>query len=96
MFSVLLGLIMTVAPQPAGATAPETCCFTNPSYTGVCKVVTDENTTCADVLAYLNNPQSVGRTYCDNTTVRGGWKQVTCEEKEAASSDSACSGAPAR
>jgi hypothetical protein len=57
----------------------DTCCFTNPRYTGTCEVTTGPDETCADVLAYLNNQASVGKTYCGNTKVRGGWTQVQCE-----------------
>ena len=55
------------------------CCFTNPRYTGVCRVTPGPDETCADILAYLNNQSSVGKTYCGNTKVRGGWAQVECE-----------------
>ena len=55
------------------------CCFTNPQYTGVCSVDPGEGETCASILAYLNNPQSQGKSYCGNTNVRGGWKQQKCE-----------------
>ena len=34
---------------------------------------------CGDILAYLNNPNSVGKSYCGGTKVRGGWAQVQCE-----------------
>jgi len=30
-------------------------------------------------LDYLNNPMSKGKTYCKNTSVRGGWQSVACE-----------------
>jgi hypothetical protein len=35
--------------------------------------------TCASILEYLNNPRSVGKTYCNSTDVRGGWEPVVCE-----------------
>lgn len=57
-----------------------TCCVANPRHAGICKVQLGEDETCADVLAYLNNANSVGRTYCGNTTVRVGWQQVTCQD----------------
>jgi hypothetical protein len=62
----------------------EKCCYTNPRYHGVCVVTPGEGETCASVLAYLNNPNSVGKNYCGNTKVRMGWKQVTCEEESQA------------
>jgi len=61
----------------------DTCCFTNPRYTGVCKVTTGPDETCGDVLAYLNNQASAGKTYCGNTKIRGGWAQVDCDETSA-------------
>ena len=57
----------------------ETCCFENPRFSGTCQVTTGPEETCGDVLAYLNNPNSVGKSYCGNTKVRGGWTQVKCE-----------------
>ena len=57
----------------------ENCCFTNPRYSGICEVTTGPDETCSDVLAYLNNQASVGKTYCGNTKIRGGWAQVECE-----------------
>lgn len=57
------------------------CCYTNShGYQGVCEVTPGEGETCESILAYLNNPQSVGKTYCGNTKVRGGWKNVPCEK----------------
>jgi hypothetical protein len=67
------------APAVETATGGDTCCFTNPRFTGVCEVTTGPDETCSDVLAYLNNQASVGKTYCGNTKVRGGWAQVDCE-----------------
>jgi hypothetical protein len=59
------------------------CCFTSSSgYQGVCEVTTGEGETCESILAYLNNPHSVGKTYCGNTKVRGGWKSVPCEKSD--------------
>lgn len=55
------------------------CCVANPRFAGVCAVELGPNETCQDVLAYLNNATSVGKTYCGNTPIRGGWKQVPCE-----------------
>jgi len=67
------------APAPqADAPATQRCCFANPEYAGVCVVQPGEGETCASVLAYLNNPRSQGKSYCGNTSVRGGWKQVEC------------------
>ena len=74
--------IPVVAETPASETTigGDKCCFSNTRYTGVCEVTTGPDETCSDVLAYLNNQASVGKTYCGNTKVRGGWAQVACEE----------------
>jgi hypothetical protein len=61
------------------ATQQEPCCFKNPRFTGTCQVTPGPEETCGDILAYLNNPNSVGKTYCGNTKVRGGWSQVACD-----------------
>ena len=73
--------IPVVAETPAAETTigGDTCCFANPRFSGVCQVTTGPDETCSDVLAYLNNQASVGKTYCGNTKVRGGWAQVACE-----------------
>ena len=65
--------------QAADGSRPD-CCYTNPRYTGVCVVQPAEGETCSSILAYLNNPRSQGKSYCGNTEVRGGWKQVACAE----------------
>jgi hypothetical protein len=66
-------------------TSKAPCCFKNPAYSGICKVVPAEEETCADILAYLNNPMAQGKSYCGGTEVRQGWTEVSCEEKETAS-----------
>lgn len=65
-------------PQASEGTS---CCFANPRYTGVCVVEPGADETCASILAYLNNPQSQGKSYCESTSVRGGWRQVRCNRK---------------
>ena len=67
----------------ATAAAGDDCCFTNPRFSGVCRVTPGPEESCADILAYLNNQASVGKTYCGNTKVRGGWTQVECDSQEA-------------
>jgi len=62
------------------ASEPRLCCVANPRHAGVCAVELGPDESCGDVLAYLNNAASVGKTYCGNTSVRMGWKQVACEE----------------
>jgi hypothetical protein len=56
------------------------CCFTNAQYSGVCQIEPAEKETCASILDYLNTPNSMGKSYCHNSTVRGGWKQETCAQ----------------
>ena len=60
-------------------TQQEPCCFENPRFSGTCQVTPGPEESCGDILAYLNNPNSVGKAYCGNTKVRGGWSQVSCE-----------------
>jgi hypothetical protein len=54
----------------------------NPRFAGICRVDLAPDETCADVLEYLNNAASVGKTYCGTTPIRMGWKQVECQEEE--------------
>ena len=84
-FVVFAGLAVAVMigapgePEAANSAGADPCCFTNPRYTGVCQVTPGEGESCSSILGYLNNPNSVGKSYCGGTTVRGGWSQVTCE-----------------
>ena len=55
------------------------CCVANTRYAGVCKVELAEDQRCADVLEYLNNAASAGKTYCGATPIRGGWQKVECQ-----------------
>jgi hypothetical protein len=66
----------TAASAPSGAAAR--CCVTNTAYRGVCLVTLGEKETCESVLAYLNAPNTSGRTYCNSTRLRGGWEKVPC------------------
>jgi len=66
-------------PVNTQATAGDPCCFTNPRYSGVCKVVPGEGESCGSILSYLNNPNSTGKAYCGGTPVRGGWSSASCE-----------------
>ena len=83
----LLISIMSLAGVAAAADSEETqsvngqqpCCFENPRFSGTCQVVPGPEESCGDVLGYLNNPNSVGKNYCGNTKVRGGWTTVSCE-----------------
>jgi hypothetical protein len=70
------------SPAPAatpGAAATVTCAFSHPSYSGWCRVTRDlpsgatARRLCSRVLTCLNDVRC-NRTYCDATTIRGGWK----------------------
>jgi hypothetical protein len=89
-------LLLTTAPgvSPSAATAaPGTCamadgqdprphcCFVNPSYAGTCEMEPAKDETCDTILQYLNNPMSQGKSYCNGTSIRGGWKSVPCDPK---------------
>jgi hypothetical protein len=86
MIAPLLLLVLTrPVPAPAplvAATSPRgaaaRCCLTNTAYRGVCVVTLGEKETCESVLAYLNAPNTAGRTYCNSTRLRGGWEIVPC------------------
>lgn len=73
-------LVLGTIGSTSAKTQQESCCFTNPGFTGVCRVEPGEDETCSSVLQYLNTPNSQGRTYCGGSNIRGGWKSVTCEE----------------
>jgi hypothetical protein len=86
---VCLGLLATsIMAGTAGrgedegmvAMSSDECCFTNQRFTGVCRVVPGEGESCSSILGYLNNPNSVGKSYCGNTKIRGGWQQVSCDQ----------------
>ncbi len=62
------------------------CCFENPRYTGICEVNPGPDESCGGILAYLNNPNSMGKGYCGNTDIRGGWSEVSCPGGEASAS----------
>jgi hypothetical protein len=78
-----LGVVLIVLGAVSAETKSEAkkCCFASPGFSGICEVTPGEDETCASILAYLNNPNAVGKSYCGNTKVRGTWKQVDCKEK---------------
>jgi len=45
----------------------------------MCEVEPEKDETCAAIIEYLNNPQSQGKSYCNRTNIRGGWKHIPCE-----------------
>jgi hypothetical protein len=60
------------------ANGQASCCYVNSQYAGVCAVVPAGGETCGSILAYLNNPRSQGKSYCQNTEVRGRWERRRC------------------
>jgi uncharacterized protein (TIGR02246 family) len=61
--------------------ADDRCCLNNFRFAGGCMVIVRGQETCQDVLSYLNSFQSVGKYYCDNTTIRGGWSLSECGDQ---------------
>jgi len=43
--------------------------------------VPKQDESCTSILAYLNDPTSSGKNYCDTTAARGGWQQASCGDK---------------
>jgi hypothetical protein len=89
LFAATLAPAPSAASSKACATAEEEprppCCFTNVRYAGTCEVRPGKDETCASILAYLNNPQSQGKAYCNQTNIRGGWTSVPCGRSATAS-----------
>lgn len=79
-FLLFFTALLVAAAVGRTGDAPEPCCFANDRYMGVCQVVPEQGERCADILDYLNNPSSTGKTYCGSTAIRGGWSQVKCSE----------------
>ena len=76
---LLVAALMTISfVAPAEVQADESCCLNNYRFAGGCMVVARGQETCQDVISYLNNFNSVGKYYCDNTMVRGGWSLSDC------------------
>ena len=94
LFCALCVSGLAIAAEPDGtatATQQGPCCFENPRYSGTCQVTPGPEETCGDILGYLNNPNSVGKNYCGNTKVRGGWSSVSCEGAALTLSAESCS-----
>ena len=87
-----LGALAAVAGTEDASTAigQAPCCFENPRFSGTCQVTPGEDESCSSILGFLNNPNSVGKTYCGNTKVRGGWTQVSCDGAANAATAAAC------
>ena len=80
----------TETDETVMATQQEPCCFENPRFSGTCQVTPGPEETCGDILGYLNNPNSVGKSYCGNTKVRGGWATVSCEGAAVTAATESC------
>ena len=67
-----------------GAAPTVTCDFSNPGYSGWCRVTqrlrsgARPRVFCSRVLSCLNDSRC-SKTYCNATTIRGGWKLETVE-----------------
>jgi hypothetical protein len=73
------------SPSPTpGVGSTITCAFSNPGYSGWCRVTQHlrqgarPRGFCTRVLACLNDSRCT-RTYCNATTIRGGWKLESVE-----------------
>ena len=85
------GSVIAAETDEATAVAQQgPCCFENPRFSGTCQVTPSPEETCGDILGYLNNPNSVGKNYCGNTKVRGGWTSVSCEGAALTASAESC------
>jgi len=86
--TLTLSLLVTPAQEPVAPSAVE-CTFEHARYAGTCveRVTPEEKQThlqaCQAVLGCLNDTRCV-KTYCNATTLRGGWKLVS-PKPEAAS-----------
>lgn len=92
IIALVLALAATGAPERPAAEAPEAytveCTFSHPAYSGHC-LVTEETAravppraACERILGCLNDPRCAAKTYCNATTLRGGWKLEKAGEKE--------------
>ncbi|MBP1605479.1 MAG: hypothetical protein H6Q08_853 [Acidobacteria bacterium] len=84
MNSLLVGatLVVLATTTPPDDRATVECAFQHPRYVGTCveKVTPEEDQShlaaCRVVLACLNDTRCV-KTYCQATTIRGGWTLVS-------------------
>lgn len=78
----------SASPTPSTARTA-VCAMSNPGYSGWCRQNVDvpagksARAACAAVVACLNNPQCVAKTYCNATPVRGGWRLEKVERPSA-------------
>lgn len=75
--------------SPSDSGSSVTCAFSNPGYSGWCRQNVDvpkgrsARAACSSVLSCLNDLRCT-KTYCDATTIRGGWKLAKIERPGAA------------
>jgi len=75
-----------LAEEPAADQITVTCTLNHPAYSGSCLVdstvprKTGTGQACAAVLDCLNKPGCT-KTYCNATTIRGGWKLTDAKVK---------------
>lgn len=81
--AIAVSLLLLSAPVHESADSPAVdCSFTNPRYAGTCveQATPEEDQTpvqaCQVILACLNDTRCT-KTYCQATTVRGGWSLVS-------------------
>jgi hypothetical protein len=93
----LLGSFLARPADPSSAAVPGgasrvTCAFSNPRYSGWCRVteeVPDTSTpegVCQTVLRCLNTVACT-KTYCNATEIRSGWRLEKVETESAALSE---------
>lgn len=84
---ILTAVLQLLLISGLDETKPIDCTLSNPRYAGSCVeqvTPTGKQTpveACRVVLGCLNNPQCV-KTYCNATTVRGGWTLVEPRQEE--------------
>lgn len=93
-FALLLASFPDAGARQASTAAAQTaetytveCTFSHPSYSGRC-TVTEETassltprTACERILGCLNDSRCSTKTYCNATTIRGGWRLETAGKK---------------
>ena len=75
---LLVTAIVAILVAPAEVQADENCCLNNYRFAGGCMMIARGSETCGSILGYLNDFNAVGKLYCDNTNVRGGWTLSDC------------------
>jgi hypothetical protein len=86
--AALHGRSQSASPTPSSARTV-TCAMSNPGYSGWCRQNVDvpagksARGACAAVVACLNNPQCIRKSYCNSTPVRGGWRLERVERPAA-------------